>query len=155
MNGSVIFPRNPRHIDTACGTQEHPQHPSEGTQTVCLFQAFRLRSWVACTVPSCSLSFSITVVPLASHHANPVAPRPQIRNQVLNEALSRLTSSEPYPADAGTAGSLSATSTASAGGGTAGFPSIPRLMDRGRELAASLGGDCMCREYLDSIHTHC
>lgn len=78
-----------------------------------------------------------------------LSPRRQLacRNQVLNEALSRLASSEPYPVDAGTAGSLSATSTASAGGGAAGFPAIPRLMDRGRELAASLGGERLCWRY--------
>lgn len=63
------------------------------------------------------------------------------RNQVLNDALSRLTSSDAYPAVAGTGGSTSAFSTTLAGGGANGFPTIPRLMDRGRELAASLGGE--------------
>lgn len=66
---------------------------------------------------------------------------PLTRNQVLNDALTRLTSSEPYPGDVGTAGNLSAMSTASAGRDGSGFPEIPRLTDRGRELAASLGGE--------------
>lgn len=38
---------------------------------------------------------------------------------------------------------MSALSTSLAGGGADGFPAIPRLMDRGRELAASLGGERM------------
>lgn len=70
------------------------------------------------------------------------------RNQVLNDALSRLTSAEPYPVDVGIASSLSATSNVSAGGEVGGFPAIPRLADRGRELAASLRGECLCRNYL-------
>ncbi|CAM9553669.1 unnamed protein product, partial [Ectocarpus sp. 12 AP-2014] len=63
------------------------------------------------------------------------------RNQILNEALSRLTSADSYPADATTAGSLSAVSTVSTGGRAEGFPAIPKLVDRGRELAASLRAD--------------
>ncbi|CAM9704192.1 unnamed protein product [Ectocarpus sp. 4 AP-2014] len=63
------------------------------------------------------------------------------RNQILNEALSRLTSADSYPADVTTAGSLSAVSTVSAGGRAEGFPAIPKLVDRGRELAASLRAD--------------
>lgn len=38
---------------------------------------------------------------------------------------------------------MSAFSTALSCGGANGFPIIPRLMDRGRELAASLGGEWM------------
>ncbi|CAM9239376.1 unnamed protein product [Ectocarpus sp. 12 AP-2014] len=63
------------------------------------------------------------------------------RNQILNEALSRLTSADSYPADVTTAGSLSAVSAISAGGRAEGFPAIPKLVDRGRELAASLRAD--------------
>ncbi|CAM9457672.1 unnamed protein product [Ectocarpus fasciculatus] len=63
------------------------------------------------------------------------------RNQILNDALSRLTSADAYPADVTTAGSLSAVSTVSAGGRAEGFPAIPKLVDRGRELAASLRAD--------------
>eukprot|EP00752_Nemacystus_decipiens_P003002 g2785.t1 len=61
------------------------------------------------------------------------------QNQVLNEALSRLTSSEPFPVDTGNPGCPSISSTASVGGGAAGFPAIPRLIDRGQGLTASLG----------------
>lgn len=64
------------------------------------------------------------------------------RNQVLNDALSRLTSVDAYATETGTMGSLSAVSTKTAGEGGNGFP-IPRLIDRGRELAASLGGKKM------------
>ncbi|CAM9091606.1 unnamed protein product, partial [Hapterophycus canaliculatus] len=63
------------------------------------------------------------------------------RNQVLNDALSRLTSVDAYAIETGTLGSSSATSTVAAGAGGIGFPAIPRLVDRGRELAASLGAD--------------
>ncbi|CAM9213244.1 unnamed protein product [Ectocarpus sp. 13 AM-2016] len=63
------------------------------------------------------------------------------RNQILNEALSRLTSADSYPADVTTAGSLSVVSAVSAGGRAEGFPAIPKLVDRGRELAASLRAD--------------
>lgn len=76
-----------------------------------------------------------------SHTTRRLSRRRQHRNQVLNEALSRLTSSEPYPVHNGNPGSLSVSAAASAGGGTAGLPAIPRLMDRGRELAVSLGGE--------------